>query len=781
MPPGAAAAMAALHLSDPRTDAIARLSDKDREDALHFACRSQLALFLPRELHPERLAGDAAGNRERLRILLDTYKQVAEILRGIDFVALKGVTQCALFGIDPERRAQYDIDLYCPRETLQQARDALLSAGYEFIRGMESFPTDHLPALVRKTAWEWRHDFFDPEIPLSIELHFRFWNPALERLPAPGAEEFWNRRVKQSVGGVNLRVLAPADALAYAALHLLKHLLQGSVRPFHVYEIASFLHLHAQDTHFWTTWRDLHAPELRRVQAVSFRLAESWFGCALAPAAREEIERLPASALAWFDAFALSPATQRFRPNKDELWLHLALLNSAGDAFSVARRRLFPTNLPPPVKATYLPGSALTFRRRIRLYLDYATYLNARLGYHVVSLGTTLTSGARWWWRTNGLGRDFWLFLAAAVIFNFALFIFFLLYNLYLVDLGYREEFLGTVSAAARAGSLAGTLPAAFLARRLGLKRALIATIGGAAAATMLRAVVATQFPLAALSFIEGAIFAVWAVIMAPCIAGAVDPKRRTTAFSLFFATMFATGIVGNGIGGHLPALLHGKQNTLIFAAALIGVAILPVLRMRTATPPPAVSRARIYPRGRFLLRFLVPFAVWHLATGAFNPFNNVYFSRLKFPVQEIGEIFSISQVVQVVAVLLAPLMIRRFGLVNGIVWMMMATAAGLGALAAQPPAFMAILAYAAYMAFQWMSEPGLNTLVMNQVGEEERSGASSITYLVAFSAQAVAALVAGQLIENFGYPPLLFAAALLALAASFLFRTLPPENKPAS
>src|SRR5436305_13080652 len=136
----------------------------------------------------------------------------------------------------------------------------------------------------------------------------------------------------------------------------------------------------------------------------------------------------------------------------------------------------------------------------MRLYPDYATYLNARIGHHLVSLGTTLTSGARWWWRTNGLGRDFWLFLLTAVVFNFALFIFFLLYNLYLVDQGYREEFLGTVNAAARVGGLAATLPAAFLARRLGLKRALIVTIAGTATATMLRAIVATQFPLAALS-----------------------------------------------------------------------------------------------------------------------------------------------------------------------------------------------------------------------------------------------------------------------------------------
>ena len=123
-------------------------------------------------------------------------------------------------------------------------------------------------------------------------------------------------------------------------------------------------------------------------------------------------------------------------------------------------------------------------------------------------------------------------------------------------------------------------------------------------------------------------------------------------------------------------------------------------------------------------------------------------------------------------------MIIRRFGLINAIVWMMIAAGFGLGALAPQPAAVTAVLGYCAYMAFQWMSEPGLNTVLMNNVREEERNGASSINYLVAFSAQAVAAYWAGRLLEGFGYPPVLFGAALLVLLAAFLFRTLVRENK---
>ena len=137
--------------------------------------------------------------------------------------------------------------------------------------GTEELPTDHLPALVLKTGWQWRGDFFDPKIPLPVELHIQFWNEKQERFAAPGTEDFPKRRTAWPA-------LHPADAAAYAALHVLRHVLTGSVRIFHVYELAAMLHARSDDAAFWTEWRSLHPPELRRLEALSFQLAREWFG-----------------------------------------------------------------------------------------------------------------------------------------------------------------------------------------------------------------------------------------------------------------------------------------------------------------------------------------------------------------------------------------------------------------------------------------------------------------------------------------------------------------------
>ena len=377
-----AAVLAALHFREP-----ARLDHWDRE-----YCDKQGLTLLLRNLLPDETAEAARKNRLRLQVAEETYRRMAG-LPG-EFVALKGITQCELFGIRPEDRAQYDIDLYFPRDTVEAARDALLAQNYESIAGMEKFPTDHLPGLFPRTEWKWRGDYFDPEMPLAIELHFQFWNARLERLEAPGVGEFWTRRVRRKIGGVSIAVLCPQDAVGYAALHLLRHLLHGSTKIFHVFEIANFLERSAGDEMFWAEWGRLHAPGLRRLEAVVFALAEAWFGCTLAPAAREEIGLLPVATRAWFEEFAASPATQAFHPNKDELWLHWSLLGSWRDRWSVARRRLLPGNLPPPSRATQSRSKEAV----------YVAWFAGRVRHHAVSLAGAVTS---WWrWRSAVHHRD---------------------------------------------------------------------------------------------------------------------------------------------------------------------------------------------------------------------------------------------------------------------------------------------------------------------------------------------------------------------------------------
>jgi hypothetical protein len=175
----------------------------------------------------------------------------------------------------------------------------------------------------------------------------------MEGFPATGIEEFWTRRVWMEAEGWRFQTLSPPDALGFAALHMLKHILHGDARPVHAYEIAMFLRRHPEGDEFWDSWRRLHRPELRLLEAISFRFAAEWFG-AEAP---REATALPPPIEQWFARYAASPIIAFFRPNKDELALNLHLIEGNLTKARVAARRLFPMQWPRPFSYALARGA----------------------------------------------------------------------------------------------------------------------------------------------------------------------------------------------------------------------------------------------------------------------------------------------------------------------------------------------------------------------------------------------------------------------------------------
>ena len=365
------------------------------------------------------------------------------------------------------------------------------------------------------------------------------------------------------------------------------------------------------------------------------------------------------------------------------------------------------------------------------------------------------------------------------------MFLFVLIYNLYLIDHGYAENFLGLVTASMTAGGLAGALPAGWLGRRLEINRTLRLCFLGSAGVSLLRAIVPGAPLLLASAFLGGAFLALWMVTMAPAVSRLVPEPHRPTAFSLFFGSGIGLGIVGGLVGGHLPewfsavgiplSAIGAKRAVLITGCVFMALAVVP---LRELWFPPAGERtAKVYPRGPFIRRYLSVFVVWNLATGAFNPFFNAYLARLGATTARIGVAFSAGQVAQLVAVILAPWAYRRFGLVAGISLMMALTGISLGGLALSHAVTAGVLAYCLYMAFQWMSEPGMYSLLMNNVRPEEQSGAAALNFLAISGAQAVSAALSGALHNRFGYSVGLAAAALVGLLAALLLSRLLREK----
>ncbi|MGH9594552.1 MAG: nucleotidyltransferase family protein, partial [Bryobacteraceae bacterium] len=349
-----------------------------------------------------RIENDTLNNARKFSRLKADFFEIAGTLdrRGIEFVTLKGFTHSPDFTADPLLRAQGDIDLWLERETVQSANAALLDLGYTPHCETED---RHLPPLIRPSGWKWKGDYYDPDAPIGVDLHYQLWDEGLERIEAPGIESFWARRTVRVFGGRPISVLHPADALAFAALHQLLHVLRGDARLQRAWEIAGFLENRKNDPAFWMEWRELHPERLRLLETVVFRMCADWFGCELSPCVEEECNRFPEGVKLWFERYAQAPVENLFRPNKNELWLHLALADSFSSRAALFRRRVFPVkriqeNAPPALSSWIWSGK--------------------RALHHARVLPGTLAGGIRWWWLQLGLGPSFLKFLLASALFD---------------------------------------------------------------------------------------------------------------------------------------------------------------------------------------------------------------------------------------------------------------------------------------------------------------------------------------------------------------------------
>jgi hypothetical protein len=402
-----AAAMAALRFDEPSTAALQRLSDAEWIECLEFCDQARLTLLLGEhapdalpEAVRERIDRNGQSNEVRLRRLETDYLQIASQLSGaaLEHVLLKGFAQEPDFSAKRGLRPQYDLDLLLRRTNVVRASDIIADLGYRQAAGQRTSNVDHLPAMVRPTGWRWVGNYFDAEIPTMVELHFRLWDEETERLAAPGLNEFWDRRTERDLADATIPVFERVDQLGYGALHVLRHLLRGDVKPFHVYELGFFLQQRRDDWAFWNGWRRIHEPELRALECVPLLLARRWFGCELPAAVKEDVAELPPEVERWLERFAVSPLTAGVRPNKDELWLHLSLGRRMGDKARILARRLVPLKMPGPVDGVFVPEEAQSARMRLERWARWWEHLGGRLRFHLQSY-QALVSGARRWWR----------------------------------------------------------------------------------------------------------------------------------------------------------------------------------------------------------------------------------------------------------------------------------------------------------------------------------------------------------------------------------------------
>jgi MFS family permease len=390
--------------------------------------------------------------------------------------------------------------------------------------------------------------------------------------------------------------------------------------------------------------------------------------------------------------------------------------------------------------------------------------------------------------------RDVKLFLLFTLAANVGIGMFMLIFNLYLLELDLREDYIGAFNAVHTVGIAAMSLTMGMLINRLGVWRCVTIGFVFFLLSSVLLVTVTHPELLLGLAILGGVGTAFLFVPTMPFIVDLTRTSERQGVAALSFSLSSLSLTVASLVGGFTPrglaAILPVEapsaaafRYTLLLGLGIAALALIPLFRMseqlRNARPDDAAQETQTglppLPPGRVRQHMLVFIAVgglMSLGAGMVFPFYNVYLSSIGAGAGQIGLIFSVAGIAAAILGLGSPYLASRFGAQTAVVMVRLAPLPLFAIMIFFPVLSIAVLAHVIRTASINMGWPIDSSYIAGVLPARARtavfgyrSGAWSIGY-------ALAALVGGNVIVRFGYGVTFAGYVLFMLVAMGLFFT---------
>lgn len=362
------------------------------------------------------------------------------------------------------------------------------------------------------------------------------------------------------------------------------------------------------------------------------------------------------------------------------------------------------------------------------------------------------------------------LYLIYVILAGAAMGVYRLLFNFYVLSLGYDEALLGRLVTTSSLTALLAALPMGYLADRLGRKLSLI----GSGIATSIAILLMWAWPGAVVFYITNVMFGIAqslsAVTMGPFLMENSSDVERTYLFSFNAGLQMVAGSVGNWLGGYLPAWLIGAvtvqaaTSSQAYGAAMLvvglgsGAALLPLFFLRSPHLSPRdrsvfapLRYAADHPGG--LSRLIMPMLITSIGAGLIMPFMNVFFRQVyNQPDSTIGALFAWGSLAMGVGLLVAPPLADRMGKIQLVVVTQALSIPFLFLLGYAPWFWMSASAYYVRLALMNMSSPVYQTFVMEHVEPEARATVASLVSMSWNFGWAFSPMISGWLQVRYGF-----------------------------
>lgn len=402
------------------------------------------------------------------------------------------------------------------------------------------------------------------------------------------------------------------------------------------------------------------------------------------------------------------------------------------------------------------------------------------------SIRTVLAEYAQ---RVGSFRANAWFYLISALVAGATIGVFRLLFNFYVLSLGFDESLLGRLISTSNTVALLAALPLGYLVDKWGRKNALITRMLILSAALFAMAMWPSVALFYAMNAFVGIAMSMNSVVVGPFLMENSDEEQRTYLFSLSSGMQMFAMFLGNWVGGNIPSWLGAAQNipatsSGAYAGALIivaGFALLALIPLGLITPARVSLTGErnefeplkfIREQPALMVKFFLPLLLVSIGAGLFVPFLNVFFRVVhNQPDPVIGTLMAWGALSMAVGFIVAPPLAERLGKLRLVVITQGLSIPFMILLGFMPFFWVAAGAYYVRMALMNMSNPIYQNFVLEQSDRESRATVASLYSMVWNFGRSFSPGISGSLQVSYGFgPPFAIAIGLYAVAISLYY-----------
>lgn len=379
------------------------------------------------------------------------------------------------------------------------------------------------------------------------------------------------------------------------------------------------------------------------------------------------------------------------------------------------------------------------------------------------------------------------LYLLSVVLSGAAMGVFRLLFNFYVLSLGYDEALLGTLIAISSLTALLSALPMGYLVDRLGHKPALLLGSGLSGVVVLIMVLFPSAGVFLVMNALLGLAQSLSGVTMGPFLMENSGEQERTYLFSFASGLQTASAFVGNWVGGYLPTwlgALRGVSPTsaqayalalaTIVAGGALGIVPLFFLRpVRLAVGERSLFTplAYLYRHLGTLGRLILPTFLTSIGAGLVMPFMNVFYRQVHHqPDPVIGTLFAWGSLAMGLGLLIAPPLADRWGKVPLVVVTQALSIPFLFLMGFAPWFEVSAAAYYIRLTLMNMGLPVYQAFVMERVEPQARGTVASLVSMANNFGWAFSPTVSGWIQVRYGFGPAFIGTLVLYSLAVFCY-----------